>query len=186
MKQPGTAPTTTGTQLNLNTLLPLAVLGIGGLAVYKYFKAKETEKQEDKERQERITGYKAQTAQSASSIADIKRTLSASGKNSLNKDATKNVWAEISTLFNLLYNKSYKDKDFGTISKTIDALNSKKFFDVVSQFPIKKIYLLPRYYSIWSGKSKNFWQDVSKLTPNEKAKIELIFNTLQKKGYTIK
>lgn len=191
MKQPGTAPTT-GTSLNLSTLLPIAVFGIGAIAVYKYFKAKEVEKTEDKEQRERISGYKAQTAQSASNIADLKNTLSATGKDALNRQQTKNVYAEISALFSLLYNKGSKDKEYGTIPKIINnekssGLNtSRLFYEIVASFPLNKIYMLPRYYSIFSGKSKSFYTDLKKLSAGRQRLIENIFKNAAKKGYTIK
>lgn len=191
MKTATPTTTTPGTNLSLTTLLPLAVLGIGGLAVYKYFKSKEVEKQEDKEQRERISGYKEQSAKSASNIADIKNTFIVSGKDALNRPQTKNVNAEIQALFSTLYNKSLKDKDFGTIPKVIDNNKSsgleisRKFYEIVSQFPLNKIYLIPKYYSIFSGKSKSFYTDVKKLSAGRQRLINQIFTTAQKKGYRI-
>ena len=183
MKQPGTTPTTTGTQLNLTTLLPLAVLGIGGIAVYKYFQKKA---QEEKEYKENLVGIKIAQDKTAAATTQSKNLSTATystGVNMFNKNVTKNVANTAESLRDIFYRieRYVSGRPVYKKRTSVSAEESAKAKKLIFDFPVKRINTLIKWYSFLYP-SLNLVKDIELSKGSDKISLVGYFELAKKKG----
>lgn len=183
MKTATPTTTTPGTNLSLNTLLPLAVLGIGGIAVYKYFQKKA---QEEKEYKENLVGIKIaqdKTAAATQQTNTLSTATYSKGKNMYGKDVTINVANTAESLRDIFYfpqryvsgRPVYKNKGKITTQASADA---KK---LIFSFPVSRIKTLIKWYSFLYP-SLNLVKDIENTQGLDKTSLVGYFQLAKKKG----
>lgn len=178
-----TTPQTPGL---LNSILPLAIIGIGGIAIYKYLGIAEERRKEAKSEQVREETAQAQTQVKASTqqTKTLATQTFVSGLNMLGKNVNKNVNNTAEELQSIFYGKTgeYLGRPYWKRKTWLTDKDSARAKMLIFEFPSKKIGTLIKWYGFLNPQN-NLIKDVELTNGTDKISLQTYFELANKKTF---
>ena len=174
-------PTTT-TQQSTGVLMPLLIIGIGGVAVWKGFDyfGKERERKEIEKATQSKLKSEMDTIRTKEAIAKIESKAYVSGVNGYGKTKTVNIVNQAKELINLFL---ITLTDANGINKYIlrskPQANDAKIRTVIFETPLNNLRKLAVIYNIYT--KRDLLQDCQKLSLNTNTEIKKLYEIAYKK-----
>jgi len=168
----------------LNSILPLAVIGIGGIAIYKWLGIAEERRKEAKSEQVREETAQAQTQAQASTqqTKALATQTFVSGVNMLGKNVNKNVNNTAEELQSIFYGKTgeYLGRPYWRKKNFITDKDSARAKMLIFEFPSKKLNTLIRWYGFLNPQN-NLIKDVELTNGTDKISLQTYFELAKQK-----